>query len=59
MIPRNKKLKEEEAMEHDALRTEYLNSLGLYVLRFSNRDIDHSFEVVCRSIEDAILSQLR
>ena len=50
---------EEETMEHDALRTEYLNSLGLYVLRFSNRDIDHSFEVVCRSVEEAILSQLR
>jgi len=50
---------EKEAMEYDALRTEYLNALDLSVLRFSNREIDDYFEAVCQSIERAILSQLR
>ena len=50
---------EEEAMEYDSLRTEYLNALGLSVLRFLNREVEGSFEAVCKSIERAILSQLR
>jgi len=50
---------EKEAMEYDAIRTEYLNALDLSVLRFSNREVDHSFEAVCQRIERAILSQLR
>jgi len=50
---------DEKALEYDGSRTKYLNSLGLCVLRFSNRDIDNYFEGVCQSIEEAILSQLR
>jgi len=50
---------EKEALEYDALRTEYLNSIGLYVLRFSNREIDDYFNPVCQRIEKIILSQLR
>jgi very-short-patch-repair endonuclease len=50
---------EKEAVEYDATRTEYLNSLGLYVIRFSDGDVDDYFEAVCQSIEKAILSQLR
>ena len=50
---------EEEAVEYDILRTEYLSSFGLIVLRFTNREIDISFEGVCQNIERAILSQLR
>jgi len=49
---------EKEAMEYDALRTEYLNALDLSVLRFSNGEIENGFEAVCRRIESAILSQL-
>ena len=50
---------EKEAVEYDTLRTEILNSLGLSVLRFSNREIDEHFDAVCHGIERAILSQLR
>jgi len=46
---------EEESAEYDRLRTEYLNSLGFYVLRFSNKDIDCSFEAVCQNIEGILL----
>jgi len=45
--------------KHDASRTEYLNSIGLYVLRFSNKDINDYFEAVCQKIEEIILSRLR
>ena len=50
---------EKDALEYDNIRTEYLNALGLYVLRFSNSDIDKHFEAVCQDIERVILSQLR
>ncbi|MCL2562974.1 MAG: endonuclease domain-containing protein [Oscillospiraceae bacterium] len=50
---------EDEAMEYDMLRTEYLNSCGLSVLRFSNKEVDACFEGVCQSVERAILSRLR
>ena len=50
---------EKENAEYDAIRTEYLNSLGLYVLRFSNRDINYNFDGCCQYIEETILSQLR
>jgi len=50
---------EDETKEYDKLRTEYLNSLGILVLHFSNRDIDDNFEGVCKIIEETILSQLR
>ena len=49
----------EEQMQYDNERTKYLNSLNLKVLRFSNLDIDKNFEGVCKTIEKAILSQLR
>ncbi|MCL2838337.1 MAG: endonuclease domain-containing protein [Oscillospiraceae bacterium] len=49
----------EETAEYDVLRTEYLNSLDIHVLRFSNRDIENNFEGVCQSIEKTILSHLR
>jgi len=42
---------EKETVKYDTFRTEYLNRLGLYVLRFSNRDIDDYFESVCQNIE--------
>ena len=49
---------EKEALEYDALRTRYLHSLELRVLRFLNEDIDGCFESVCQHIETTILSQL-
>ena len=38
----------------DEARTEVLEEYGLYVLRFSNIDIDDNFEGVCHMINKAI-----
>ena len=45
---------EPTGIEGDAKRTEYLESLGLKVLRISNRDVDRNFEGVCEYIDLAI-----
>ena len=39
-----------QAREYDKIRTEYMNSLGLEVLRFTNYDIDNNFTRVCEEI---------
>ena len=39
---------------HDAARAEILERYGIYVLRFSNRDVDRNFEGVCRMIDRVI-----
>ena len=39
---------------HDEARTEILERYGIYVLRFSNKDIDENFEGVCRMIDRII-----
>ena len=39
-----------EAREYDKIRTEYMNSLGLKVLRFTNYEIDNNFVRVCEKI---------
>jgi len=48
---------EEKTIKDDAVRTQYLESIGLKVLRFSNLDIDRNFEGVCKVIDAAILRQ--
>ena len=45
---------EKEYEEHDKHRTEYLNSLGLKVIRFSNRDVDSNFHSICNEIDKEI-----
>ena len=40
--------------DHDIKRTEYLENLGLRVLRFSNADINCRFKQVCEAIHFAI-----
>ncbi|MBQ9459175.1 MAG: endonuclease domain-containing protein [Oscillospiraceae bacterium] len=45
---------EKNAALYDAERSEYLNSLGIQVLRFSNLEIQRSFSAVCDKIDDAI-----
>ena len=45
---------ESEAIEYDRIRTEFLESLGIKVVRFTNIDIDKSFEGVCNSIADYV-----
>ena len=39
---------------HDTARTEILERYGIYVLRFSNKDIDENFDGVCRTIDRVI-----
>ena len=39
---------------HDAARTEVLERYGIFVLRFSNKDVDDHFEDVCRMIDKVI-----
>ena len=41
---------EEKGVENDTKRDEYLNSLGINVLRYSNLDVNQKFESVCQDI---------
>ena len=45
----------EEGISRDAARDELLKSLDIEVLRFSNLDIDKSFQGVCDAIHLAVL----
>ena len=48
----------EQGLAYDKERTTYLQSLGLQVVRYTNRDIDTSFLMVCNSIRNHIQNQL-
>ncbi len=41
---------EDSGIENDAKRDEFLNSLGVKVLRYSNLDINQRFKSVCQDI---------
>ena len=43
-----------EEMEYDRIRTEYLQSDGLQVIRFSNLDVMRRFRNVCEAIDIAV-----
>jgi very-short-patch-repair endonuclease len=45
---------EEQAQQHDAERTTFLNGLGLKVLRFTNMDVERNFQGVCEQIDRAV-----
>ena len=45
----------EKGLQKDATRDEYLNSLGIEVLRYSNLDIKKNFSGVCDDILKHIL----
>ena len=47
-----------EEMEYDRVRTEYLQSLGLYVLRISNLDTIQQFENVCHFIDRVVKARV-
>lgn len=49
---------EHENSEHDKVRTEYLNSIGIEVIRFLNKDIKYNFENVCKYIDINIKKQM-
>ncbi len=41
----------DEGMEYDAIRTDLLESMGLHVMRFTNTEINTSFNRVCANIQ--------
>ncbi len=41
-------------MAYDQRRTQYFQSLGIAVLRFSNMDIHHYFDSVCSEIDKVV-----
>ncbi len=45
---------EENAVEYDRSRTDFLNSQNVEVLRFTNLDIDKHFKEVCMAIDQKI-----
>lgn len=44
--------------EYDSKRTEYLNHIGIDVLRILNRDINEDFESACRYIDAKIKEKI-
>ena len=48
-----------QGMEYDAHRSAFLESFGLKVVRFSNRDIDRNFSLVCEQIDLIIKERLQ
>ena len=44
--------------QKDTIRTRYLNEQGLFVLRFSNRDVLRDFNGVCEKIELSIKERI-
>ena len=45
---------ENDALKYDEDRTQYFNSLGIRVIRFTNTDINKRFDSVCEEIEYVI-----
>ena len=50
---------EPQGLAYDAERSQFLMSLGLEILRFSNRDIDRDFRNVCAQIDLIIQKRLQ
>ena len=50
---------EPQGTAHDSARSEFLESLGLEVLRFSNREIDREFRGVCEQIDITIQNRIQ
>ncbi len=49
----------ERAAVYDQNRSVFLESLGLKVIRFSNREIDREFNAVCEQIDRIIKERLK
>ena len=48
----------DEAQQYDRIRTEYMNAVGITVLRYANSEIDNHFPAVCESIHVAVQKHL-
>ena len=44
--------------EYDNIRSEYLNSIDIKVVRFSNDEINNNFDIVCSKIEKVVQERL-
>ena len=49
---------EDEGLANDEKRTEYLNKLGINVIRISNLDVLKNFEGVCEHINNVVKQRL-
>ena len=49
---------EQKNQESDQKRTEYFRSIGLEVIRFTNRNVDNNFDEVCNEIIQAVKTKL-
>ena len=49
---------EEDKIKYDRQRTEYLNTLGIEVRRFTNLDISKKFRNVCNDIDIVVKSRI-
>jgi len=45
---------QDKKMDQDDVRTRFLESQGLLVLRFTNWEVDHQFAQVCQRIEEVV-----
>ena len=50
---------EGQGIAYDVERSEYLESLGLKVLRFSNREVDRDFRGVCDQIDVTVRERIQ
>ncbi len=50
---------DEEALEYDRKRAEYMKDEGLHTLRFTNAQIDQQFDSVCSEIDRVIRECVR
>jgi len=50
---------EENAELYDKIRTDFINSLGIEVLRYTNRDIHTRFKEVCGDIDYHVTKRIK
>ncbi len=50
---------ENKGINHDEQRTEYLESFGIYVLRFTNSEINENFYEVCTVIDETVKCRMK
>ena len=49
---------EAQGKQHDLCRTNYLNSLGIEVLRFTNSDVEEKFLGLCSRIDSKVKDRI-
>ena len=50
---------EPEKMEKDKIRTEYFESIGVMVLRFTNLELNRYFNAVCEKIDLEVKQRMK